>query len=85
MKKYLVSYKTGMCCSNSVVVEMPENYIPCSDDLFKIKKQIVKLFKPEYEYLMSPPGDWGGYIRFHSEGRIKAEELKILAISRLDL
>lgn len=85
MKKYLVSYKTGDCCSYSAIVETPEDYVPCSDNMLKIKKQIVDLFKPTYETLMSPPGDWGGYIQFHSGDRIKAEELNILAISRLDL
>ena len=85
MKKYLVAYFTGGGMIKSTTVETRDSYVPASDDCAMIKHLVCRKAKPEYTSVSSAPSSCGGYQQITSGGRIKPENLGLVAVSNLDI
>lgn len=85
MKTYLVAVDLGARTA-SYKVEMPESYVPVSDDMKKLKQALVKQHSPKFVSAHAAPDNCGGYISYtESNMPMKADSVRILAVSRLDL
>lgn len=90
MKKYLVACNLGADVIESYVVEVAKGYIPSSDDMKMLRDKVVEKYKPRVYVKYSIPGDNGGEVRVRENGNgqasyWKSKDLKILAVSNLDL
>lgn len=85
MKKYLVAYFTGGSIIDSTTVETRDNYVPASDDCAMLKRLVCRKEKPEYTSVSSAPSSCGGYQEITFGGRIKPENLSLVAVSNLNV
>lgn len=84
MKHYLVAFEDGGDKIKSEQIDVENDYIPYKDNLLLIRKKIVEEYKPHYYSKYVSPPECGNYIGFSTGSAIKAEDLKIIAISSLD-
>lgn len=88
MKVYLVACNLGAKVK-AYKVEMPDGYVPASDDMKTLKEAIAKQHAPRYVSSHAAPDSCGGYIsNTESNETIRPDDisiLSILAVSRLDL
>uniref|UniRef100_A0AAU8B0M7 Uncharacterized protein n=1 Tax=Dulem virus 35 TaxID=3145753 RepID=A0AAU8B0M7_9CAUD len=83
MKNYLVAYDVGKIQATQIQVN--DDYIPSLDNMKTIKREIIKKENPHRLSFYSAPDNCGGYISSTMEEAITENELKIVAISNLDI
>ncbi len=84
-KHYLVSIDVGAGVIESKVIEMPMDYIPYSDSMMGIKKEILEKYKPRLRSSHVAPPQCGGYIGITDGRELRIDEIDIIAISNLDV
>ena len=84
MKNYLVSYSVGTIIKTTQI-EVKDDYIPSLDMMKTIKQKVIEKDEPRWLNLYSDPDNCGGYINMVKGDKITSKELKIVAISNLDI
>lgn len=86
MKQYLIACDLGGMVIGTYTVQTPDQYVPTMDDMDFLKKEIVRNEKPKKHrtWANSRPG-CSGDLNTASCEEIRPEDLKIIALSRLDL
>lgn len=83
MKNYLVSYNVGVI--KTTQIQLPNDYIPSSDNMDSVKKKIIKEDKPCIVNHYSAPIGCGGHVYANEGRKATKDELQIIAISNLDI
>lgn len=83
MKNYLVAYNVGVV--KTTQIQVSDEYIPSSDNMKTIKREVIKNEHPCYVKLSAAPSNCGGYINMVEQDKVTEEKLQIIAISNLDV
>ena len=88
MKLYLVSYKTSGFTIESIIVEMPDDYVPRSDRMKLLKEKVTSLALPECKELIiedEPNCNEHCYYMKPKGKVIRSDDLVIISVSNLDV
>lgn len=85
MKNYLVAFNIGSGRVGTTQIQVDDDYIPITDNMKKIKEAVIENSKPKWSTQYAAPSNCGGYISSTEHDLISVEELKIVAISNLDM
>lgn len=85
-KKYLVAVQLGLGDVKGYVVEIANDYVPWKDDMAKLKRELVRRYRPCYSHLVisSSVGSTSVWIE-ETNKEIPAEYLNVISASLLDL